>query len=268
VATFDNQADDFLRPLFADYRRDTMDRLRPAGALAARRGYQHWRTSRLAAAGVATAAVVLLAAGGGYLVFHRSGQPLPVTGAPTPRSTPPTTPGGSPTVAPTTAQPPAATGSPSHGQPPGPAAPPPASHGQSGTPQCHSSGLSISKQAMDGAMGQIYTTIALTNTSGQPCHLAGRPTIRAVDAADKVLPATVGDNGPGGVRVELRAGQSGYFLFQTAQPDLVEGGAPCKPPAAALLVTPPGETGSLRLPGPWGVCDASVTAVQATPPGS
>jgi hypothetical protein len=268
VATFDNQSDDFLRPLFTDYRRDTMDRLRPAGALAARRGYQRWRTSRLAAVGLATAAVVLLAAGGGYLVFHRSGQPLPVTGSPTPQSAPPTPPGGSPTATPTTAQPPAATGGPSHGQQSGPGAPPPTSHGQPDTPRCHSSGLSVSRQAVDGAMGQIYTTIALTNTSSQPCQLAGRPTIRAVDAADKVLPATVRANGPDGVRVVLRAGQSGYFLFQTAQPEMVGGGAPCKPPAAALLVTPPGETASLRLLGPWGVCDALVSAVEATPPGS
>jgi hypothetical protein len=244
-----------------------MNRLRPAGALAARRGYQRWRASRLIAAGVATGAAVLLAAGGGYAVFHRSGQPLPVTGSPTPQSVPPTSPSGSPTAGPATAQPPTATGGPSPGRQPVPAAPS-TSHGQSVTPQCHSSALSISKQAGDGAMGQIYTTIALTNISAQPCHLSGRPTIRAVDAAGKVLPATVGDDGPVGPQVTLRPGQSGYFLFHTAQPDLVGGGAPCVPPAAALLVTPPGDTASLRLPGAWGVCAASVGPVQATPPGS
>lgn len=267
MATFDNQFDDFLRPLFTDYRRDTMDRLRPAGALAARRGYQHWRTSRLAAVGVATAAAVLLAAGGGYLVLHRSGQPLPVTGSSTPPSAPSATPGGSPTAAPTTAEPPAATAAPSRSQQPGPGAPPPASHDQQGTPQCHSSGLSVSRQGSDGAMGQVYTNIVLRNVSDRSCYLAGRPTLRAVDAAGQVLPATVGDTGSGGGRVVLRPGASGYALFKTSQPDLMEGaGAPCKPPAAALLVTPPGETESLRLAGPWSFCSPAIGGIEATPP--
>jgi photosystem II stability/assembly factor-like uncharacterized protein len=63
--------DSLLREHFAALRADTLERLRPAGALAARRSYAQ-RYRRRALVGVAAAIVVLSGAGGGYLLV---GQP-------------------------------------------------------------------------------------------------------------------------------------------------------------------------------------------------
>lgn len=262
MATFDNQADDVLRPLFAAYRADTMRAVRPAGALAARRGHRRWRSSRLIAAASAGAALVLLVVGGGYVTFHRSSPPLSVTSSPTPQGVPPVPPDGPSPSGPSADRPPSGptTGGAVPGQHPGTPASP------AGTPRCHSSGLAVSRGGSDGAMGQIYTDIVLRNTSGRACYLSGAPRIQAVDAAGRLLPTTVGSVGPAAHRVVLRPDASGYAVFRTAQPDLVNNAtAPCTPAATALLVTPPAETISLRLAGPWAVCDAAIGAITATP---
>ncbi|HEY2671234.1 MAG TPA: hypothetical protein VGJ07_12790 [Rugosimonospora sp.] len=83
----DDNDDTVLREHFAALRTETLSRVRPAGALAARRAYTS-RYRRRVLASVAATVVVLLAAGGGYLLAGRPGTSHDVTAARTTAAAP------------------------------------------------------------------------------------------------------------------------------------------------------------------------------------
>jgi hypothetical protein len=245
----DDQADAFLRPRFAQYRADTLNRLRPAGAASARRAYESRRTSRTVAIAVATAATIVLAAAGGTALLRRSSPPLPVVVSPTPRTVSPT-PSGAPTPTPPITPPPA-----SGSENADPAGPPSSARSGSGTPRCHTSDLSIEHIGGDGHSGSVTVYYALTNTSGNTCALSGFPALRAVNSSGSRLPTTLEHVGAAKPAARLQPGKAAYTSITTTNvPGTDPAKPPCDPPAAALWLTPPGESDHFTLDGSWRIC--------------
>ena len=245
MAIHDDQADAFLRPRFADYRADTLGRLRPPGAASARRAYETRRTSRMIAVAVATVATIVLAAAGGTALLRRSSPPLPVIVSPTPQTVSPTPSAPSPT---TPGTPPAA----SHSIEPGSAGTPTPSRTGSGTPRCHTSDLSIRSIGGDGHSGSATNYFALTNSSADACSLAGFPALRAVDSKGSRLPTTLERVGTAKPTIRLQPGTAAYISITTTNiPGTDPVRAPCEPPAAALWLIPPGESEHLTVGGSW-----------------
>jgi hypothetical protein len=243
VATHDDQADEFLRPRFADLRDDTMNRLRPAGALAARRAYDSRRTSRIITVAIATSATIILAAVGGTAALHRPHQPLPVTVSPSPHTA---TPSDSPSPPGT---PPPSTGSATSGSVAGPPVPHDAT-----TPRCHTRDLSLKYLGGDGGSGRGNLFYSLSNGSGHDCSLSGTPQLRAVDAKGKTL-LTAEEEAGTGQKIVLHPGGAAYTSTTIGNiPSDDANRAPCNPPAAALWLIPPGETAHLTIDGPWHIC--------------
>ena len=102
----------------------------------------------------------------------------------------------------------------------------------------------------------------LTNVTTGPCRLYGYPGVAGLDAAGKqIVQATRTPHGylgglPDGApvpTVDIGAGQAASAMVEAAgaKPD----GSSCTP-YAALLVTPPDEKRSTRVPWPSDGCDA------------
>jgi hypothetical protein len=93
--------------------------------------------------------------------------------------------------------------------------------------------------------------------------------MQLIDAEGRHLPTNVRWTGVR-TRVTLRPGQSGYADVTAWQmPGPSDRGAPCDPPAAGVLVTPPDETTHLKLTGARRVCGNGLLeagAVVPTPP--
>ncbi|GAB3796950.1 DUF4232 domain-containing protein [Micromonospora zhanjiangensis] len=200
---------------------------------------QHGRSARGSIAVLLTGAALLLP------TACTSARPAPVgqpsNGSPTPAVTGSPATGGPTTGTPVTDSPAAV---------PSPAAPP----AGGGTPVCHAADLSARGIGSDGHAGSGTSFYALTDTSGHACSLTGFATFRAVDVRGSTLRTTTQRTGTA-KRVVLGPGGTAYVSITTTNVP-TEGfeKAPCEPGAAALWLSPPGDSAHLVLTGPWRIC--------------
>ncbi|MEV4757664.1 DUF4232 domain-containing protein [Micromonospora sp. NPDC049559] len=243
----DGWADEFLGRRFDEYREDTMNRLRPAGALAARRAYERRRRSRLIAIAATTAAVAVLAAVGGNALVRRSAPPLPPAVSPSPAMPSPTASPSSTSPAPSRTGPSGATGSAS-GSP---------GSGQPATPRCRTGDLSVRLLGADGAMGSTGRYYALTNDSSRDCTITGIPTVRAVDGGGATLATAEPVGGGADRKLLLRPGAEVYLMVVHGFAGLDENAdkSPCDPPADAIWLVLPGQTTHLTLERRTKICN-------------
>ncbi|MDQ6613940.1 MAG: DUF4232 domain-containing protein [Actinomycetota bacterium] len=96
------------------------------------------------------------------------------------------------------------------------------------------------------------SSVVLFHNNGRPCVLRGYPGLDGIDATGRVavsaqrVPATTEPI------VQLNTGQTASALFE-GHIGPVPAQGPC-PAYAALLVTPPGETHSVRVPSNFSLC--------------
>jgi hypothetical protein len=118
---------------------------------------------------------------------------------------------------------------------------------------CRSSDLTISAYGGDGYAGGGTTGYALRNGTGQTCQLAGFVDLTLVDRAGAALPTSVVQTQPA-TQVIVAPGAAAYFEVSTGNVPVDNEGAPCEPPAAALVVSLPDGGGSLTIAGPIRAC--------------
>jgi hypothetical protein len=123
---------------------------------------------------------------------------------------------------------------------------------------CSLNQLNVSDR--DGGAGMTHraTILVFRNTSTVTCHLAGYPGVAGLNASDQqIAQANRTMNGYlGGARsaamVQLAPGQSASAMVEALAIDATTGNA-CTP-YAAILVTPPNETHSIKLAWPSDGC--------------
>lgn len=140
-----------------------------------------------------------------------------------------------------------------------------------GLPTCQTSHLLLTFIRGGVATGHASGLYSLTNTSASPCALDGYPTLQLLDA--RGLPITTHLNKTTSAftfqanppqALPLGVGQSAYF--RTDFGDAPQPGVTCVTGVAAMIVTPPGNTASLRTtdaPNPCG--PINVSPLQARP---
>jgi hypothetical protein len=129
--------------------------------------------------------------------------------------------------------------------------PSPASVGSGAVPRCRGSQLSVHAVPTDGAAGNVFTAIVLTNASSKACSLAGYPRLRFLgrDGHDLGLHASDDPKDEGQIPPSpisraafvLAAGAKAWFrLYST---DVI-------PPCTwvhEIAITPPGGTGAVTI---------------------
>ncbi len=138
---------------------------------------------------------------------------------------------------------------------PAPAAVPIAPATTGGTADCRTTGLSVRAYGGDDFAGGYVAGYALTNTSAHPCRLSGYVVAQFVDASGRPLPTAVTQRGVAGAPFTVAPGRSGYFDVGIHHVYVGGEGAPCDPPAAALVVGLAGDPGRLTIAGVWRACD-------------
>jgi Domain of unknown function (DUF4232) len=218
--------------------------LKPA-FLVRRRGDQR-RNRQRAAAGLLLVAVVGIAlAIGSTIGVNRGADKSPTSTAS------PATPTVNPTITASASNPtnPLPDGSPSISSSPSTA-------GQgNGIQACRAGDLSGRVYGGQGFHGRALVAIELANTSSHPCRLFGYVGLQFVDDNGAALPTTVVRTGNQGPRFTIAPGGKGYFEVTLEHVPLPGEGAPCQPPATALFVTPPNDTGHLTIGGVWMACE-------------
>lgn len=125
--------------------------------------------------------------------------------------------------------------------------------------RCHTGDLTASLTGEGAATAHLGTHVLLTNTSDTPCRMFGYGGAELLDAnGNPTMPTRLDRTpNPGPRLFTLAPGQSAAKMLYWQYTD--DPGAPtgqCEPNPAIILVTPPDETASLRLPWPYGpVCN-------------
>ncbi|MFF3374651.1 DUF4232 domain-containing protein [Streptomyces sp. NPDC002680] len=148
---------------------------------------------------------------------------------------------GGGTAAPTTTLPSASATSTAAPSTPVPSTPAPSTDDT----RCHTADLRASVGRLDPGAGQKNFPVVLTNDSDRTCTLRGYPGAAFVDAAGKQLGPDPKRSEATPTTVELAPGGSAWAGLSFANPEISE--AETATPAA-LLVTPPDERESLKVP--------------------
>ncbi|MFD5497296.1 DUF4232 domain-containing protein [Streptomyces sp. NPDC127091] len=113
------------------------------------------------------------------------------------------------------------------------------------TARCHTSELRARVGGVDPGAGQRNFPVVLTNVSSHACTLYGHPGAAFVDASGRQLGPDPKRSPGDAVRVALEPGESAWAGLRYSAPGI--SGARTATPAA-LLVTPPDERDSLKVP--------------------
>ena len=98
---------------------------------------------------------------------------------------------------------------------------------------------------MDSGAGQRYVPIVFTNTGTAACALRGYPGVAGLNATGHQVTQAVRETGFTISTVTLASGGAASGLVHATV--VPSGGATCPPDYAALLVTPPNLTVSVRV---------------------
>ncbi|MBL3666083.1 DUF4232 domain-containing protein [Streptomyces sp. M2CJ-2] len=113
------------------------------------------------------------------------------------------------------------------------------------TARCHTSELRARVGGVDPGAGQRNFPVVLTNVSSRSCTLYGYPGAAFVDASGRQLGPDPKRSPGDAARVALEPGESAWAGLRFSAPGI--SGARTATPAA-LLVTPPDERDSLKVP--------------------
>ena len=260
----DQPRDEALARIFDQMRADTLARVRPPGAGAARwaaRSRQHRRRRFLATAAAVLGMVFAggLGAGAAQLALSERTERVTQAAADAPGSagtgaTPAPVPAPTPTGGPGVPSP-ATTTATRQGSP---SARPTASASRTYQPtRCHTDELSatLGTPADIPPNGMAYADLGLTNEAGHPCRMYGYPGMQLLGADGSPLPTTVlRDGSVKPTLFTLQPGDTGWArLTWSVVPDADET-APCAPDARLLWVTPPDEYTQLTIQVTMNVC--------------
>ncbi|WP_007511810.1 MULTISPECIES: DUF4232 domain-containing protein [Pseudofrankia] len=116
---------------------------------------------------------------------------------------------------------------------------------------CAAGALTGKFDDIEGAAGQVYGKLVLTNASPAACKLSGFPGVRFADAggAEFGAPADHDDSGPMPGPVLLAPGGTATAVLRITQPGIQEGclSSDVTREASALEVTPPGGAGTVSV---------------------
>ena len=259
--------DEVLAQLFAELRTDSLARVLPPGANAARwaaRRRQHQHRRRLAALASVCGLMFTGGLGAGAAHLALSQRPAPPAAVPAaaagsgkPDATPSPAPASAPSfsgVAPSAG--PSRTPGTQHATAPSARSSPSSSPTYHLT-RCHTDQLaaSLKTPADPPPSGMAYADLGLTNEAAHPCRMYGYPGMQLLDAAGAGLPTNVvRDGSVAPTLFTLQPGGTGWArLTWSVVPDAGET-APCTPEARSLWITPPDEFTQLTLPVTLNVC--------------
>jgi hypothetical protein len=116
-----------------------------------------------------------------------------------------------------------------------------------GTAACTTADLSVRGGQSQGAAGTIGVPVLFTNTGSRPCELQGYPGVAGLDANGHQLTQArrVPDGTSRPPSVQIGPGRTASALVTGS--DVATGTATSCPTYAALLVTPPNDTHSVRV---------------------
>jgi hypothetical protein len=130
---------------------------------------------------------------------------------------------------------------------------------------CRSTELSGEYLGGDGHHGSATMSFVLTNTSNRDCSLLGLPVVIAVNSAGERLASARPTGSEREVR--LHPGGKGYVSLDVGFVGL-DGNAhkaPCDPPAAALWLLPPSDSGHVVLRSETSVCNGQFSTAPFDP---
>jgi len=197
-----------------------------------------------------------------------AGAPQTLPGSAGPASGDPTTPATAPAAATPTPTPTASADTPA-AAPPASAGTPASTAGSSstagskagGSSRCHTADLRASIGRNDPGAGQENFPIVLTNRSSRTCTVYGFPGVAFVNSAgEQVTVDPERSTGQQKQRVTLAPGQSAWSAMSFSNPGIT--GVTTVTPAA-VLITPPDETTSLKVP--WTGGEVSNTGKASVP---
>jgi hypothetical protein len=117
-------------------------------------------------------------------------------------------------------------------------------------PRCHTADLAVEVGQSDSGMSHTGLNLALVNRSTHRCRIYGYGGIQLLDGAGAALPTQQVRSSPTPQLITLRPGDRAYSaLVWISNPEAL----PCSG-SAFLLVTPPDETQSIRVPFSHTVC--------------
>ncbi|MDQ6613803.1 MAG: DUF4232 domain-containing protein [Actinomycetota bacterium] len=116
---------------------------------------------------------------------------------------------------------------------------------------CDTAHLTITAKGIDARLGHQNSVVLFQNT-GRPCLLRGYPGLDGIDANGKVVVSAQRAPATTERTVQLNTGQTASAPFE-GHIGPVPAQGPC-PAYAALLVTPPNETHSVRIPSNFSLC--------------
>lgn len=129
---------------------------------------------------------------------------------------------------------------------------------------CQPTALAVKLGSSQGAAGHILDVFTLTNTGAVSCQLDGYPALTLLTAGGQTVPATYSHGAdmafPARSPQPVKLAPGTTASFSVGYPDVPSGSQGSCPSAAAVRVTPPGDTGSVSVHvamSPCGTVDVS-----------
>jgi hypothetical protein len=122
---------------------------------------------------------------------------------------------------------------------------------------CSTADLSLSVGQVDGAAGNLYYPLILTNAGGAPCTLAGYPGVSFTDASGTQIGPSAARRQDRYATVTLPASGQASALLHQPDPNNFPSGSCRIAEAQRIRVYPPGQTGALSARFHEQVCSVS-----------
>ncbi|WP_372348123.1 DUF4232 domain-containing protein [Streptomyces sp. KL116D] len=120
-----------------------------------------------------------------------------------------------------------------------------AAGGSTGTPRCGAAELKPSVAVDQGAAGNVYYDLALTNTGAAACALKGYPGVSLIQRDGSTVGVPAEREGPAGPAVALAPGRAAHVTLHTVNRGVSDAG--CWGRHDLLKIYPPGSTDPLTL---------------------
>ena len=130
-----------------------------------------------------------------------------------------------------------------------------------GVQGCSTSSLSLAAGDAQGAAGSTYEDYLLVNRGASPCTLTGFPGVSFLNAAGTTLGVATRSTTMYAT-ITLGVGQTASFMVHTSNLGSDAGCAAATQTTTTLLVYPPNETTTLRVPTTQAACQPQVGPVQ------
>ncbi len=126
-------------------------------------------------------------------------------------------------------------------------------------PRCQTSQLRGFIAGQEGGAGNVYTTLALRNSSGFACSIAGYPGVSLVDSNYRQIGRAARWDPRPVHRLVLLPGGAASTTIRSLNPGV--GTTNCLPPSAALRIFPPDQRVPLFVPARLSECLGSLSVL-------